>query len=601
MVKVRRAAPHRPGVRYVPAIDGLRTLAVAAVFAYHAGIGWAGGGFLGVDVFFVISGFLITSVLLSELRTSGNLNLLRFWGRRARRLLPALFTLLAATAVVVPLIAPEQGARLRGDLASALLYVTNWRLVFEHQSYFQAAGRPPLLQHLWTLAIEEQFYLLWPIVLCALMVWRHKPRRLVLPILGVAGASAGLMAVLYDPRAVTSAVYYGTETRLGTILVGAALACVWAPNRLRRDVAAPGRWVLEASGFAALGGLAWFVTRTNQFTTGLYHGGFVVVALLSGLLIAAASHPACRLLGGVLGWRPMAGLGKRSYAVYLWHWPVIELTRPHLDVPLAGTPLLGLRIGLTILLAELSYRFVERPALDGRLGRAWSAIRAALSGRARPAPGDTLAAAGTSLVIVAIATGVLIGHRPVRPPSFLTSQAAAAAETPPPPTTISQTVDPAAATTVTPTRVTAIGDSVMRDSRAALHERVPSLYVDAEIGRQFPTAVSLVHNLRVTGRLGDEVIIHMGTNSNIVSSDLDRLMAELAQVRRVLLVNIKADRPWEAPNNQMLADAARRHPNVVLVDWNRFGSVHPNVFDQDGIHMTQFGATVYAQLLAESL
>lgn len=601
MVTAVPTRPHRPGLRYLPAVDGLRALAVAAVFAYHAGLGWAGGGFLGVDVFFVISGFLITSVLLSELRTSGNLNLLGFWGRRARRLLPALFTLLAAAAVLVPLIAPDQSARLRGDLVSAVLYVTNWRLIFQHQSYFQAVGRPPVLEHLWTLAIEEQFYLLWPIVLSALLVWRRKPSRLVLPIVAVAVASAGLMAVLYNPSAVTSAVYYGTETRLGTILVGAALACAWPPNRLGADVGARARWALEIGGLAALGGLAWFVARTNQFTTGLYHGGFLVVALLSGLLIAAVAHPAPRLLSRLLGWRPLVWLGKRSYSVYLWHWPVIDLTRPRTDVPLSGTPLLVSRMVLTLVLAELSYRFVERPALDGRLGRTWSHVRTVLSGRGRPVVKDMAAAASAGLVVVAVATGVLVGHRAPPPPAFLTSGPAATAETPPPPTTVPQTGDPSVPTTVPTPRVTAIGDSVMLDGRAALHDRVPNLYVDAQIGRPFATAVGIVHQLRVTGRLGSEVIVHMGTNSLIRSSDLDKLMAELKPVRRVVLVNVKADRPWEGPDNSVLGDAARRYPNAVLVDWHQFGTDHPDLFYGDGIHMTAYGANVYAQLLAEAL
>jgi peptidoglycan/LPS O-acetylase OafA/YrhL len=601
MGTVVRPTSRRPGLRYLPAVDGLRTLAVAAVFAYHAGLGWAGGGFIGVDVFFVISGFLITAVLLNELESSGNLNLLGFWGRRARRLLPALFTLLAATAVAVPLLAPDQGARLQGDLLAALLYVTNWRLIFEHQSYFQAIGRPPILQHLWTLAIEEQFYLLWPIVLSALLVWRRKPLRLVLPILGAAGVSAGLMALLYDPSTLTSAVYYGTETRLGTILVGAALACVWAPNRLNPDGGGRARPVLEIGGLAALAGLAWVVVRTNQFSTGLYHGGFLLVALLSAVLVAAASHPAARSFGRVLGWRPMAEMGKRSYAIYLWHWPVIDLTRPRVDVALHGPPLLVLRIALTLALAELSYRLVERPALDGRLGRAWGRALAALSARRRLQTADALAAAGTGLVALAIVTGVVVSHQALRPPSFLRSQAAAAAETPPPPTTLTVTTDPGVPPTVAPRRVTAVGDSVLLDGRAALHDRVPNLYVDAQVGRPFQTAVSIVHDLRVTGRLGDEVIIHMGTNNLIRSTDLAKMMAELQHVRRVVLVNVKADRPWEGPDNSALADAARHYPNTVLVDWHHFGTDHPDLFYGDGIHMTPFGANVYAQLIAEAL
>ena len=255
----------RPRLPHIAAIDGLRALAVASVFAYHADVGWARGGFLGVDVFFVISGFLITALLLAEWRRDAWLDVAYFWKRRALRLLPAVLVLLVGVWVVVPILAPEQAGRLQGDIRAALAYVSNWRLIFEHQSYFEAAGRPPLLQHLWSLAVEEQFYLVWPLVLWAGLGIRRTARRLVWWILAAAVASAALMAVLYEPGTDPSRVYYGTDTRAAAILLGAALACVWRPSATRKAPSLAGRVVLGVVGIGALAGLAWCVTTLHQF------------------------------------------------------------------------------------------------------------------------------------------------------------------------------------------------------------------------------------------------------------------------------------------------------------------------------------------------
>jgi peptidoglycan/LPS O-acetylase OafA/YrhL len=365
----------RPRLPHLPALDGLRALAVASVFAYHADVRWATGGFLGVDVFFVISGFLITAILLAEWREHQWLDVARFWKRRALRLLPAVLLLLVAVWAVVPALAPEQGGRLRGDIRAALAYVSNWRLIFEHQSYFEAAGRPPLLQHLWSLAVEEQFYVVWPLVLWAGLGLRRRAPRLFLWILAAAAGSAALMAVLYEPGTDPSRVYYGTDTRAGAILLGAALACLWAPWRSKATLRLPGRVALAVVGAAALAGLGWCVTNLHQFSDSLYQGGFLGVAAVATVLVAVLSHPATPGSRLLLGSRPLVWLGKRSYGIYLFYWPVLMLTRAHYDVPLSGNGLLAFRAGITVALAALSYRFVELPIRSGALGRLWVGLR----------------------------------------------------------------------------------------------------------------------------------------------------------------------------------------------------------------------------------
>ena len=626
-------------LRYVPAIDGLRALAVSAVFAYHAGLGWAQGGFLGVDVFFVISGYLITALLLTDYRRTNRVRLLRFWKRRARRLLPALLLLLVGVAVAVPLLAPDQGYRLRADVLAALGYVSNWRLIFEHQSYFQSLGRPPLLQHLWSLAVEEQFYLLWPLVLAVLLKWRD-PRRLVGPILGLAALSAGLMAVLHDPTGDPSRVYYGTDTRVAGILVGAALACLPLRWEAKGRLSLPRRVGLEATGVAVLWGLWLCLSRVDQFDPLLYRGGFVGVAVLAGLAIVVASNPRSWVAKG-LGSRPLVWLGRRSYAVYLWFWPVFMLTRPHSDVPLTGTPLLGLRMAITLALAAASYRWVEKPIRDGALGRAWADLRSGVARRSRRTRQTVTGwALGSLLMVAALSTAVVVGHPvPAAPFSAPAAASALSLAVVVPPAASVDGVSPASAqpaeavpagapagastplvvAVATPAvavpeptpaapeppspapgpppgaRVTAIGESVMIVAQPAMEAE--GMYVDAVIGRQFDESLAVARSMRDAGSLGEIVVVHLGNNGPVTEGQFDELMDVLSVVRRVVVVNVRVPRPWEAHNNEIFAAAVPRFPNSVLVDWHALGDSNPEAFVDDGVHMTHGGVQLYLDLL----
>jgi peptidoglycan/LPS O-acetylase OafA/YrhL len=615
----------RPGLRYLPAVDGMRALAVAAVVAYHAGFGWARAGFLGVDVFFVVSGFLITSLLLADHRQSGGIGFRDFWRRRALRLLPALFVLLAVCAVTVPIIASDQASRLQGDLLAAVGYFTNWRLIFQHQSYFQAIGRPPILQHLWSLAIEEQFYLLWPLILCGLLIWRSHARRIVGPILLAIVGSTVLMALLYHPATDPSRVYFGTDTRVGTILVGAALACVWVPDRLIGEVSPRARLIIEGVGTAALIGLAAIMWSSNQFDPFLYRGGFLLVAVLTALAVAVASHPAAHRFQAVLGCGVLVWIGRRSYGIYLWHWPIFMVTRPGIDIALTGLPLLALRVGLTLGVAELSYRFIERPARNGALGRMWSELRTLPQRLTVPSGRTALLAGGIVAGVAALILGVVVPHQAPLPPSFLSR--VASAEAPPPTTTAPTTVaattatgaDPkdvpafgllgtsaltstsSSTTTAPPGVVTGIGDSVMLEALPALHQHIPNLYADAAISRQFGAAVPLVSQLAASGQLGTDLIVHLGTNGRIIGTDIQAIMAAATPARKVIFVNIKASRPWESSDNNTLRTVTAKYPNAVLVDWHTFGDAHASMFWSDGIHLKPQYIDTYASMIAAAL
>ena len=355
---------------YSPGIDGLRAIAVAAVVAFHLDKQWAVGGFLGVEVFLVISGFLITSLMLAEHERTAQIDLTQFWFRRARRLLPALFVGIGGVVAYMAIWVPDELIDIRGDVIAALVYVTNWFLSFSDDSYFEALGRPSPLQHLWSLAVEEQWYLVWPLVFAgALKASGGKLKPLIGWFAFFSVASTVLMAVLYDPNVDPSRIYYGTDTRAGGLLMGSVLALVWSPWRLPKSIPEQARNTLDLAAAVGLAGLLVIFWKLDEFSSFLYRGGFAVVGLLTCLIIAAVVHPSGTIASRTLAWKPFVWLGTRSYGLYLWHWPIIVFTRPRLDIDVTGWKLDLLRIGLSVVAAELSYRLVERPIRSGALGR----------------------------------------------------------------------------------------------------------------------------------------------------------------------------------------------------------------------------------------
>ena len=402
---------HHRGLPYSPGLDGLRAVAVTCVLVFHDGLPWSPGGFIGVDLFFVISGFLITSLLLVDFDRRGRVGLGEFYLRRARRLLPALYLLLAAVTMYCALFLRGELESLRGQVLSAIAYVTNWYFIVVHQSYFQALGRPPLLLHLWSLAVEEQYYIVWGLVLAIVLPRLGRRRRpLAIGLLVGIVVSTVLMAALYDPFGDPSNVYYGTITHAAPLLVGSLLALYWSPLRLRTTITAGAVSMLDVVGVLALVGFIWFVVNASESATWMYRGGFLVVALLGAVLIAVAVHPASRV-GKALGWSPVLWVGVRSYSIYLWHWPVFMLTRPKLDVPLTGVALLVVRLAITLALADLAYRFVETPIRKGAIGRWFQRVRGSEPAERNRLVGLSLVS-GVSLVAV---LGIL-GMQLVNPP-----------------------------------------------------------------------------------------------------------------------------------------------------------------------------------------
>lgn len=598
---------------YMPAVDGLRAVAVLAVFLFHVGVAWMPGGFLGVDVFFVISGYLITALLVSEFKRRGFIDVTAFWLRRARRLLPAVAVLIAVVMLVAVLVTPGDVAGLRVDAVFSLAYANNWHQIAADQSYVEAFGRPSLFRHLWSLSVEEQFYLLWPLLCAAGLTLLGRRGLLLLVITGIIGSTA-LMAALHDPTVADGArAFFGTDTRAAALLVGVALALVWHPSELRWRHSRRAGLVLDGLALVAFALLIHELITAHDYDPALYDGGgFLRVAIWTAVLIAAFAHPAARV-GWPLARPALLWLGVRSYGFYLWHWPVIALSRPGVDVALAGTPLILLQLAVTLLLADLSYRFVERPfrrrsgspAAPGWLPRARPALAAAVvaavivagwSGLASGDGGDVASASApgandATVIVRGGRSGVVGGHRgSIRPGQH---------DFPPVALRGSERARLRAGRGSVP--VFAVGDSVMKAAAPALADRIGGrIVVNAEEGRA-PVAYPGVIAAHAGAKgLPEDVVVQLGNNGPIYGADLEALRAALDGVDHVYLVNVEVPRPWEGEVNDALDEAVDSWPEARIVDWR--GAIDDHLDrTYDGIHPDPEGAKIYAGVVLEAL
>ena len=607
-----------------PGLDGVRALAVLTVIGFHEGASGLSGGFLGVDIFFVLSGFLITDLLIARYDRTGRLHLADFWTRRARRLLPALAVMLVVVTAAAAVIEPAREASLRLALLAAATYTSNWYQILHHVSYFAAisqAGAPPPVDHLWSLAIEEQFYLVWPLIVLGVIVRLDARRARVMCALIGAAVSALVMAIQYTPGGDPSAVYYGTGTHASALLIGAALALGWPLRRLAAIPAAhAGR--LDMAGIAGLVVLAWAVGHFSGSDPVVYPVGLLLAALAAaGLIAAAAGHGVIAALTSI---KPLRWVGVRSYGIYLWHWPVIALGTA-LAGPDASSPWLWLvETGVTIALASASWRFIETPIMRNGLGvtvRHWVQLVGAAShgpavGPARRAVPVTMAAAvaitfvlacyGVARPPAAAAPGGLLrqvanGERvssasrsnPAAPsPSPAASAAGRAPATPTP---------PAACPRVSGSQVTAVGDSVLLASAAALEAALPGVYIDAKVDRQMPAGLTLVRSLAAAGRLRHVVVVSLGTNGAVTARQLRQLQRAAGPGRELVLVSTFGPQAWERAVNTALAAAARHGTRTELANWYAAIAARPALLWPDGIHPRPAGARLYARVVRAAI
>jgi peptidoglycan/LPS O-acetylase OafA/YrhL len=573
----RPTAPGPASAR-IAGLDGLRAVAVAAVLVYHLGLGWLPGGFLGVDLFFVISGFLITTLLLAELERTGRIGFGAFYRRRARRLLPALLLTLAGALVLAATVARDVALQTAADVPAALLYVSNWWAIGQEQSYFEVLGRGNLLGHLWSLAVEEQFYLLWPLVLGAVaLLAKGRLRRGVLLVAG-AGAVAstvwmtvlavrGGMPVPNDP----TRLYFGTDTHAMSVLAGAALAAVWNVRRFRTALVPGARRVLLVAGILALAVSGLLFASVTEYSQWLYRGGFLVVALVFAVVVAAATHPASPL-GPALDTPVLRWVGARSYGIYLFHWPVFLVSRPGQDVPFTGLWWDVVRVGIVLVLAQVSYRFVEMPIRRGTM----------------PHPSKR---AGMVFVVASAAVVLLIASAPR--PAELAEQARAAATADAATPDDGAIIDPAPASSAD---LAWYGDSVSLWSAPALRAAFPGVRLDAVENRAPTNIFAAVARDEPTG----DVVMHLGNAGPVAAAELRSTLDGLGDDQRVVLINSNADFAWSEQADAVIAEVAAQYPDVRLVDWAAQSADHPQWF-VDGLHLTDAGRTALFDAVQEAL
>lgn len=649
-----RTRQHR---RYMPGLDGLRVVAVLSVIVYHSNSNWLPGGFLGVAIFFTLSGYLITDILAGEWEKYHSFNLKTFWIRRARRLLPAMLTVVAAVVLVSMFLDSSRLGQLRGDVPAALVYMSNWWLIFHKVSYFESFGPPSPLGHLWSLAVEEQFYLIWPLLLLLGFKAARSRKTLTFFILGLALVSALLMSFLYVPGSDPSRVYYGTDTRGFALLIGAVLAVIWPSQKLKEHVSGPARAVLEIVGIACLLSLLFLIRTQNEYDPFLYEGGLLIVAVLSAVLIAALAHPAGRL-GKWLGAKPLRWLGCRSYGLYLWHYPVITLTTSQTAAENAEPFRLVWQLAITVLLAALSYKYIEEPIRRYGFQQAFASC---FTGKIETKGRKLFPACAALALFAAIFAGCLnlygvsahsapsvqsagdsvSGEQSVTMPEIHgVAPAGPAQPVPAAPSSGEQNVNPGAPKpTPTPPSaapshpataspgngtaaagngktkpkhetdgdatdgngVTAVGDSVMLDIEPYLQKALPKAVIDGKVGRQMAEAPELLDQLDQKGQLGDIVIVELGTNGAFSKSKFNKLLDQLKDVSHILLVNTRVPRPWEQQVNRMLSDKAEEDSRITLIDWYAASSGKSSYFEKDGVHLKPEGAKAYAALLIDAL
>jgi peptidoglycan/LPS O-acetylase OafA/YrhL len=615
----------------------VRALAVLAVVGFHEGASELSGGFLGVDVFFVLSGFLITDLLLSMYDRLGRLDLRNFWSRRARRLLPALALMLIVVSAAATVIEPEQGASLRPALLAAVTYTSNWYQILHHVSYFAALGlytRPPPLDHLWSLAIEEQFYLIWPLLLWLLIFVLNGRRARVAATLILAAMSALAMALEYSPGD-PSLVYYGTDTHASALLIGAALALALPLATIASLPAAQVRR-LDAAGVVGLALLAWAAGHFSGNDRAVYPVGLILAAVGAAGLVAAAAGTG--VIAAMTSLAPLRWVGIRSYGIYLWHWPVIALADA-IAGPGPTSPWLWLlEAGVTIALACASWRFVETPILrDGFLATCsrWrllvdEALRP-VAARRRLAP--MMVAAGALAAVAVASYGIARPPGSAAPDGLLrqvaegqrisaASQATAAAGQVPgrptaaapatsPPTAADPSTSPAPASVcpsgvarlpkVSGRQVTAIGDSVMVASATALNATLPGIYINAQVGRAMVNGLAVIQSLAASGELRHYVVVGLGTNGPVSTAQIRQLRRLIGPNRDLILVNTFGPMSWESSVNSVLDAAARHMAHVSLADWHAAIAGHTGLLWPDGIHPQPSGAKVYARVVLAAI
>ena len=575
--------------RYIAPIDGLRAIAVVAVLLYHAGVNWIPGGFLGVDLFFVISGYVITRLLLDSIEESSALDLRAFYAARLRRLFPSLLLMMASTTIIVAIWAPDAAKRFFQEIPYVLTGSNNWHLVANHQDYFAAIGRPPLLQHTWSLAVELQFYLIWPIILLGILKYFGKKNiaRGALSIATISGLALFIFSLNVDSASSSriSHIYFGSDTHSLGLFLGAALAVSWVPQNLSKNISQRAQDFVDFIGVIGLLGLLSTFLFIDESNATLYRIAFPLAAIFGCFTLTSLVHPASRF-APLISKKPLLWIGQRSYGIYLWHWVIFQIMRPGIDLAGDVWAINAVRILIVLGLADISLRYVEIPIRRGELALWWRGLKYRTPDVRKRGRFMVWFTAGLTVVVLASSSTVAIYRHNHAKQEVVQTDANNAAEIP----IIQEKKD----------GIWLTGDSVILGIRAKLASHYTLALVNARVGRQIQELTDVVIQ-DLPHVAGDTIVLDLGNNNRLTRGSVENLFALLKNQPHIVVVNTAVPRGWKDENNQIIASVAAEYSQVQIVDWASISANHPEFFGPDGVHLNDAGSSVYVAAIMDYL
>ena len=578
----------KKSTRHISSIDGLRAIAVTAVVLYHLGISWIPGGFLGVDLFFVISGYVITRLILDSINQSSALDLRAFYAARIRRIYPGFLFMVISTIIFIGVWAPEAIKRFLSDLPYALSGTINWALVARNQDYFETIGRAPLLQHTWSLAVELQFYLIWPIILLTVLKYFGKKNvaRIALIIAIISGTILFLVSLQLDQAnsAKVSHIYFGTDTHSLGLFLGSALAVSWIPQNLSANITKRAQDVIDGIGVVGLLGLISTFLFIDESNASLYQIAFPLAAIFGCLVIISLVHPASRF-APIISSAPFRWIGQRSYGIYIWHWVIFQVTRPSVDLSGETWALYLARVLLVLALADISLRWVEIPFRQGQV-QTWFRGMKYRSSKERVR--QQLSVLVSIIAVLAVTTSISVSaiNKSNQISQVINEELTDQEESP---------VDLGSTTGLWVT-----GDSVILGIRSKLENKEHISLVNARVGRQAPELLAVMR-VDQSSVPSSPVIFNLGNNNALSEQTVVEIFEVIKNQPQIIVVNTAVPRLWRDSNNAIISKVASNYANVKLVDWYQISKDRPELFAPDGVHLSPMGSDVYVDLVLSVL
>ena len=576
------------GIRYIPAIDGLRAVAVVAVMLYHLGFSWIPGGFLGVDLFFVISGYVITRLLLDSIQRSGGLDLRAFYKARIRRLFPPLVFMIFVTIIYISIWAPETMRRFVSDSPFALLGGMNWWLVFRQTDYFDTISRPPLLQHTWSLGVEAQFYLIWPLILLLVLRQFGKAKIPGAALFIAAISGIALLLVSYEVDAANASqvshVYFGTDTHSIGLFLGAALAVSWIPQNLQEQVNKRAQDFIDGIGVIGFVGLLGVFLLINENDPTLYKLAFPLAGLFGCAILTSIVHPASRF-APILSNKVAVWIGERSYAIYLWHWVVFQVTRPAVDLEGSTWALYALRILVVFALADISLRLVELPVRSGLVEYWFKGMKYRTKNVQRRQKSTVVA----SILLLILGTSYISANaisQSDKEMAIIKQQ-------------LERPIQPSEPTATQAGGLWVTGDSVILGIHYELDARSNIAIINARVGRQATELIEVMRADKVNAT-DSTVIFNMGNNNKLTSDQVLAVFEEVKNQPKIIVVNTAVPRGWRDENNALIAQYAALY-GATVIDWASISAGHPEYFAPDGVHLVPAGVRAYVDAITATL